>query len=59
LHWMLRPGVIRVIEIFEEDKDTDASIGNILKIKVSSFNIIRLHHFLVCFLSYQPWQFEG
>jgi len=40
LHWMLRPGVIRVIEIFEEDKDTDASIGNILKIKDETYGSI-------------------
>jgi transcription elongation factor SPT6 len=34
VHWMVRPGCIKVIEVQEEDKDTDASIGNILKIKV-------------------------
>lgn len=35
IHWVVRPGSIKVIEITEEDKDTNASIGNILKIKVS------------------------
>lgn len=34
VHWVVRPGVIKVIEVQEEDKDTDASIGNKLKIKV-------------------------
>ena len=35
VHWVVRPGVIKVIEVAEEDKDTEASIGNILKVKVS------------------------
>jgi transcription elongation factor SPT6 len=34
IHWVVRLGHIKVIEVTEEDKDTDASIGNILKIKV-------------------------
>jgi transcription elongation factor SPT6 len=34
IHWVVRPGHIKVIEVAEEDKDTDASIGNVLKIKV-------------------------
>ena len=38
IHWMVRPGCIKVIEVLEEDKDTDASIGNRLIIKVSSFS---------------------
>uniref|UniRef100_A0A7S4IZN9 S1 motif domain-containing protein n=1 Tax=Odontella aurita TaxID=265563 RepID=A0A7S4IZN9_9STRA len=33
LHWMVRPGAVKVFEVTEEDKDTDASIGNKLKIK--------------------------
>lgn len=33
VHWVVRPGVIKVIEVVEEDKDNDASIGNTLKIK--------------------------
>lgn len=36
IHWMVRPGCIKVIEVQEEDKDTDASIGNRLIIKVRS-----------------------
>ena len=34
LHWMVRPGAIKIFEVREEDKDTDASVGNLLKIKV-------------------------
>ena len=34
IHWVVRPGCIKVIEVLEEDKDTDASIGNRLIIKV-------------------------
>lgn len=34
IHWMVRGGCIKVIEVLEEDKDTDASIGNRLIIKV-------------------------
>lgn len=33
IHWVVREGSIKVIEVLEEDKDTDASIGNVLKIK--------------------------
>jgi transcription elongation factor SPT6 len=39
LHWMLKPGCIKIIRVEEEGKDTDASIGNVLKIKVSSSDI--------------------
>jgi transcription elongation factor SPT6 len=35
VHWMVQEGSVKVVEVVEEDKDTDASIGNILKIKVS------------------------
>lgn len=35
IHWVVRLGHIKVIEVQEEDKDTDTSIGNVLKIKVS------------------------
>jgi transcription elongation factor SPT6 len=35
IHWVVRPRHIKVIEVAEEDKDTDTSIGNVLKIKVS------------------------
>jgi transcription elongation factor SPT6 len=34
IHWMVRPGCVKVIEVLEEDKDTEASIGNRLIIKV-------------------------
>jgi transcription elongation factor SPT6 len=35
IHWVVKEGSIKVIEVTEEDKETDASIGNILKVKVS------------------------
>ena len=35
VHWVVRPGYIKIIEVFEEEKDTAASIGNVLKVKVS------------------------
>jgi transcription elongation factor SPT6 len=35
IHWMAKEGCIKVIEVTEEDKETDASIGNKLMIKVS------------------------
>ena len=34
IHWVVKPDCIKIIEVKEEEKDTDASIGNILKIKV-------------------------
>jgi transcription elongation factor SPT6 len=40
VHWVVRPGSIKVVEVLEEDKDTAASIGNILKIKVS-YSLLR------------------
>ena len=40
IHWVVRPGCIKVIEVTEEDKDNDASIGNILKIKNESYGSI-------------------
>jgi transcription elongation factor SPT6 len=40
LHWVVRPGVIKIIEVIEENKDTDASIGNILKIKNEEYGSI-------------------
>ena len=33
VHWVVKEGSIKVIEVLEEDKETDASIGNKLKIK--------------------------
>jgi transcription elongation factor SPT6 len=40
IHWMVRPGCIKVIEVLEEDKDTDASIGNRLIIKKEVYGSI-------------------
>jgi len=34
IHWVVREGAIKVVEILEENKETEASIGNTLKIKV-------------------------
>jgi len=33
VHWMLRPGIIKLIEVTEKDKSSDISIGNLLTIK--------------------------
>ena len=46
IHWMVRPGCIKVIEVLEEDKDTDASIGNRLIIKVCTKRGHNLAHTL-------------
>lgn len=35
VHWFVKEGSIKVIEVIEEDKETDSAIGSILKIKVS------------------------
>jgi len=40
IHWMVRPGCVKVIEVLEEDKDTDASIGNRLIIKKEVYESI-------------------
>jgi len=40
IHWVVKPGCIKVIEVSEEEKDNDASIGNILKIKNESYGSI-------------------
>jgi len=40
IHWMVRGGCIKVIEVLEEDKDTDASIGNRLIIKKETYGSI-------------------
>jgi len=40
VHWVVKPGTIKVIEVLEEDKDTDASIGNVLKIKDETYGSI-------------------
>jgi len=39
IHWVVREGSIKVIEVLEEDKETEASIGNTLKIKVCELSI--------------------
>jgi transcription elongation factor SPT6 len=36
IHWVVKEGSIKVIEVQEENKETDASIGATLKIKVRS-----------------------
>ena len=40
VHWLVRPGITKMIEISEDDKDTDASIGNILKVKNETYGSI-------------------
>jgi len=40
IHWMVRPGCIKVIEVIEQDKVTDASIGNRLLIKKEVYESI-------------------
>jgi transcription elongation factor SPT6 len=40
VHWLVRPGIIKVIEVTEEDKDNDASIGNTLMIKNEAYGSI-------------------
>ena len=40
VHWVVKEGCIKVIEVLEEDKETDAAIGNILKIKDETYGSI-------------------
>lgn len=40
VHWVVRPGVVQCIEVVEVDKETDASIGRILKIKEEEYGSI-------------------
>uniref|UniRef100_A0A7S2HLM8 S1 motif domain-containing protein n=1 Tax=Helicotheca tamesis TaxID=374047 RepID=A0A7S2HLM8_9STRA len=40
VHWLVRPACIRVIEVTEEDKDRDDSIGKKLKIKGEEYGDI-------------------
>ena len=40
VHWVVQEGSIKVVEVIEEDKDTDASIGNVLKIKDETYGSI-------------------
>ena len=38
VHWMIFPGIIKVVKVLEKDKDNDANIGSILKIKNKIYN---------------------
>lgn len=40
IHWMYRDDQVKIIEVNEEDKDTDASVGNILKVKGEEYGSI-------------------
>uniref|UniRef100_A0A7S2K6D1 S1 motif domain-containing protein n=1 Tax=Leptocylindrus danicus TaxID=163516 RepID=A0A7S2K6D1_9STRA len=40
MYWVIRTGCIKVIEVFEEDKPTESSIGNKLKIKNEEYGSI-------------------
>lgn len=40
IHWVVKADSVKVIEVTEEDKDTDASIGNVLKIKDETYGSI-------------------
>lgn len=40
IHWLYREDHVKIIEVKEEDKDTDASIGNVLKVKNESYGSI-------------------
>eukprot|EP00523_Entomoneis_sp_CCMP467_P012549 CAMPEP_0168790060 /NCGR_PEP_ID=MMETSP0725-20121227/13191_1 /TAXON_ID=265536 /ORGANISM="Amphiprora sp., Strain CCMP467" /LENGTH=2014 /DNA_ID=CAMNT_0008840425 /DNA_START=198 /DNA_END=6242 /DNA_ORIENTATION=+ len=40
VHWVVKEGTIKIIEVQEEDKETDASVGNILKIKDEEYGSI-------------------
>jgi len=40
VHWVVKEGSIKVVEVIEEDKDNDAAIGNILKIKDETYGSI-------------------
>lgn len=40
IHWMFKDGNVKIIEVNEEEKDTDASIGNVLKIKGETYGSI-------------------
>ena len=43
LHWVIKTDCIKIIEVLEEDKDTNASIGNKLKIKVRRVSEYAIH----------------
>lgn len=40
IHWVVKEGSIKVVEVIEEDKETEASIGNTLKVKSQSYGSI-------------------
>lgn len=40
VNWLVRPGVIKVFEVSEDDKDNDASVGNTLKINNEAYGSI-------------------
>lgn len=40
IHWVYKVGFVKVVEVTEEEKDTDASIGSVLKIKGESYGSI-------------------
>ena len=40
IHWVVKEGSVKVIEVLEEDKETDAAIGNTLKIKDETYGSI-------------------
>lgn len=40
IHWVVKEGSIKVIEVVEEDKETDASIGNKLIVKVRCWRLL-------------------
>jgi transcription elongation factor SPT6 len=42
IHWVVKEGSIKVIEVIEEGKETDSSIGSILKIKVRTIFLLCL-----------------
>ncbi|KAL3925612.1 MAG: hypothetical protein SGILL_000286 [Bacillariaceae sp.] len=40
IHWMYRDGHVKIVEVKEEEKETDTSIGNVLKVKGESYGSI-------------------
>ena len=40
VNWLVCPGVVKVFEVTEEDKDNDASVGNTLKINNEAYGSI-------------------
>ena len=50
IHWLYADGKTKVVEVLEEDKETEASIGNKLKIKVSCSMLVAVFNFLLGYL---------